>query len=113
MDDGPPGISPMQLLLISLAACTAMDTVSILEKMRSDLESMEVRIDSERAPEHPKVYTRITLHFAVSGEIPEKDLRKAMNLSKERYCSVGAMLEKTAAIEYTYQIGSDGSIRDL
>jgi putative redox protein len=103
-DEGPPGISPMQLLLVGLAGCTAMDITYLLKKMRNQLESMNVEIESERASDHPKVYTHIRLHFRVKGNINEQDLNKAIDLSKSKYCSAGAMFEKTANIAYTYEI---------
>ena len=108
-DDGPPGISPMQLILVGLAGCTSMDVAYLLKKMRNEIESMEVVVESERAPEHPKVYTHIRLHMKVQGNVKEQDLKKAMDLSKDRYCSAGAMLEKTAKIVYTYEIIDDRS----
>ncbi len=103
-DEGPPGISPMQLLLVALAGCTAMDVVALLRKMRNELESTEVEVEAAKAPEHPKVYTDIRLHFTVKGKVRKKDLERAMELSRTKYCSVGAMLEKTARITYTYEL---------
>ena len=100
VDKGGDGTapSPMETVLHALAACTAVDVVSILERMRCPAESLSVEIEAERAPEHPKVYTRIVLTWHVTGEVPRKNLERAIALSHETYCSVGAMLGKTAEI---------------
>jgi putative redox protein len=99
------GPAPMELLMVSLGGCTAMDVVSILKKMRADLESMTVRIDSERAPEHPKIFTKIDIHYDFVGkDIKEENVKKAIELSQEKYCSVTAMLKEKAEITYDWNI---------
>jgi putative redox protein len=108
-DEGAPGISPMQLVLVGLAGCTSMDVLYLLKKMRNEVESMEIEVESERAPEHPKVYTHIRLHLNVKGQVKEQDLKKAIDLSKDKYCPAGAMLAKTATIDYTYEILGNSS----
>ena len=90
---------PMELVLFGLGGCTAMDVVSLLKKMRVDYDDFRIDIDYERAEDHPKVYTRIEMTYHFYGkELPESKLEKAVSLSKDRYCSVSAMLSKSAEI---------------
>lgn len=101
-DEGP---RPMELLMVSLGSCTAMDVVSILKKMRADLESMTINIDSEQAPEHPKIFTKINIEYNFTGRnIKEENVKKAIELSCEKYCSVTAMLKEKAEITYKWNI---------
>ena len=96
--------SPMELVLIGLCACTASDVVSILRKKREPFTSLEVRAQAERTPNPPSVYTEIKLIYRVGGKVSRKAVEDAVRLSKEKYCSVSAMLEKTAkiAVEIEY-----------
>jgi putative redox protein len=102
--DKAAGNSPMELVLIGLCGCTGYDVVSILQKKREPFTSIEVRAQAERAAEPPSVYTEINLTYRVGGKVSHKAVEDAVRLSKEKYCSVSAMLEKTAkittAIEY-------------
>lgn len=90
--------SPMELVLIGLCGCTGYDVASILTKKREPFTSLEVRAEAERAPEPPTVYTEIKLIYTLGGEVSHKAVEDAVRLSKEKYCSVSAMLEKTAKI---------------
>ena len=92
--------SPVELVLIGLCACTASDVVGILRKKREPFTSLEVRATAERAETLPKVYTAIRLVYRVGGNVTHKAMEDAVRLSKEKYCSVSAMLEKTARIEF-------------
>ena len=92
--------SPVELVLIGLCACTASDVVSILRKKREPFTSLEVRATAERAESFPKVFTAIRLVYRVGGNVARKAIEDAVRLSKEKYCSVSAMLEKTARIEF-------------
>jgi putative redox protein len=92
------GNSPMELVLIGLCGCTGYDVVSILQKKREPLASLEVRAQAERAADSPMVYTRIELTYRIGGKVSRKAAEDAVRLSKEKYCSVSAMLEKTAKI---------------
>jgi putative redox protein len=96
--DSAVGNSPMELVLIGLCACTGYDVVSILQKKREPFTSLEVRAEAERAAEPPKVYTNIKLTYRVGGKVSHKSVEDAVRLSKEKYCSVSAMLEKAAQI---------------
>lgn len=95
-DKSGPG--PMELVLIGLCSCTASDVVSILRKKREPFTGVEVRAEAERAPEPPAVYTSIQLTYRVRGKVSRKAVEDAVRLSKEKYCSVSAMLQKTAKI---------------
>lgn len=90
--------TPMELVLIALCGCTASDVVGILRKKREPLTSLEVTAVGERADGYPAVYTEIKLKYRVGGKVAKKAVEDAINLSKEKYCSVSAMLEKTASI---------------
>ncbi len=95
------GLSPMELLLVSLAGCTAMDVISILEKKRQEVTNFEVRVEGERAAEHPKVFTHIVLEFIVTGKHVERAaVERSVELSATKYCSVSAMLGQVAKIEH-------------
>ena len=90
--------SPMELVLIGLCGCTATDVVSILHKKREPFTTVEVRAEAERATEPPTVYTEIKLTYRVGGNVSKKAVEDAVRLSKDKYCSVSAMLQKTAKI---------------
>ena len=92
--------SPVELVLIGLCTCTASDVVGILRKKREPFTSLEVRATGERAEDFPKVHTSIRLFYRVGGNVSHKAMEDAVRLSKEKYCSVSAMLEKTAKIEF-------------
>ena len=94
------GPGPMELVLIGLCACTATDVVSILRKKREPFVGVEVRAEAERAKTPPTVYETIKLIYRVSGKVQKKSVEDAVKLSKEKYCSVSAMLQKTAEITF-------------
>ena len=96
--DKTSGNSPMELVLIGLCGCTGYDVVSILQKKREPFTSLEVRAEAERAAGPPSVYTAIKLIYRVGGNVSRKAVEDAVRLSKEKYCSVSAMLAKTAKI---------------
>jgi len=90
--------SPMELVLIALCGCTASDVVGILRKKREAFTGLEVRAEGERASGYPAVYTAIKLTYRVRGKVTAKAMEDAVRLSKEKYCSVSAMLGKTVKI---------------
>lgn len=98
--------TPMELVLIALCGCTASDVVGILRKKREAFTGLEVRARAERADGHPAVYTSIHLTYTVRGVVSQKAMEDAVRLSKEKYCSVSAMLEKTAKVTYTIEHAS-------
>ena len=95
--------TPMELVLLALCGCTASDVVGILRKKREPFTALEVRAAGERADGYPAVYTAIHLTYVVRGQVAKKAMEDAVRLSKEKYCSVSAMLEKTAKITYTIE----------
>lgn len=109
--DGPPeyggknaGMRPMEGVLSSAAACAAFDVVRILKKSRQKLSALEVNVEAERAESLPAVFTRIRLHFLLRGEVREPAAKRAAQLSVEKYCSALAMLNKTAAVSYSWEL---------
>ena len=98
--------SPMELVLIALCGCTASDVVGILRKKREPFTRLEVTASGERATGYPAVYTEISVVYRIAGKVSRKAVEDAVRLSKEKYCSVSAMLEKTAKI--TSKIEIDG-----
>jgi putative redox protein len=99
--------SPMELILIALCGCTGYDVASILTKKREPFTSLEVRAEAERATEPPTVYTQIRLVYRVGGKVSKKAMEDAVRLSKGKYCSVSAMLEKIASIHVEIQYVED------
>ena len=98
------GSRPGELTLMALGSCTGIDVVSILTKMRVSFESFEVEVRGEAAPEHPKVWTEVWVKYKIKGDVPEDKLQKAIELSRDRYCSVGALFKKAATMHYDYEI---------
>jgi putative redox protein len=98
--------TPMELVLIALCGCTASDVVSILQKKREPFTTVEVSAEAEKAPEPPRVYTAIKLLYRVSGKVSRKSVEDAVRLSEDKYCSVGAMLNKTAKITHQIELDS-------
>ena len=99
------GPRPMETVLMGTGGCTAYDVVHILRRGRQPITDCVVEIDAERAPDDPKVFTRIHFHFVVSGRgLNPKHVERAINLSAEKYCSASIMLGKTAAITHDFEI---------
>jgi putative redox protein len=95
---------PMELLLHALGACTATDVVEILHKKRQKLATLEVEVSGERAAEPPAVWIKLEIVYRLHGQLDEKAVNDAIRLSEEKYCSVAAMLRKTAPISFRYEI---------
>jgi putative redox protein len=93
----------MELVLIGLCGCTGYDVASILAKKREPFTSIEVRAEGDRAADPPTVYTDIRLVYRVGGKVSHKAVEDAVRLSEEKYCSVAAMLNKTAKISYVIE----------
>jgi len=102
VSNNAPG--PMELVLLALGACTATDVVIILEKKRQKLESLEVICSGERAAEPPTVWIKLELLYRLRGKLDDAAVKRAILLSEEKYCSVSAMLRKTAALSWRYEI---------
>lgn len=110
--DGPPegggrdlGPRPMEMLLLGTGACSSYDVISILKKSRQNVTACSVVVNAERAESEPKVFTRIHIHFKVSGvDLKEKQVERAVSLSAEKYCSASIMLGATAEVTHDYEI---------
>lgn len=110
--DGPPegggenrGPRPMEMLLMGTGGCAAFDVVLILRKSRQNISNCEVEIEAERAQQEPKVFTRLHLHFILTGKnLNPLQVERAIRLSAEKYCSASIMLGKTALLTHDYEI---------
>ena len=110
--DGPPehggcnlGIRPMEMLLSGMGGCTAFDVVHMLNKARQPVVDCEVELEAERAEQDPRVFTRIHVHFIVTGHgLKEKPVHRAVQLSAKKYCSASLMLGKSAVITHDFEI---------
>ncbi|MBC7194216.1 MAG: OsmC family protein [Caldisericia bacterium] len=100
------GPRPMELFIVGLMGCTAMDVISILTKMRKKVDSFKIEVDADKANEHPKVWTNIKLKYILKGEnLDEKSVSTAIELSQTKYCSAAATLRRSGAnIEYSFEI---------
>lgn len=98
------GFRPMELLLVSLGGCTAMDVISILRKMRQDVTAYRIEVEGEQASEHPHVFTRMSLRHIITGTVDRPAVERAIQLSEEKYCSAYAMLRQAAPISTTFTI---------
>lgn len=106
--------TPMEMLLIAVAACTAVDVISILEKKRQRIESYKVEIEGDRAEDHPRKFLRFRVNHIVRGRsVSEKALADAIKLSDEKYCSVAATVRPTAEISTTFEIVEAGEVEQL
>lgn len=105
-DAGPMGGSPMEFLLAAVAGCTAMDVVSMLQKMRQPMEGFAVEIQGARADEHPKVYTDVNVVYVIRGqEVDPQAVERAIELSQEKYCGASIMFKQAGvALQTSYRI---------
>lgn len=110
--DGPPegggrnlGMRPMEMLLLGMGGCTAYDVIHILNKAREPLVDCVVELTAERATQEPKVFTTIHAHYVITGDgLKESAVKRAVELSAEKYCSASIMLGKTAIITHDFEI---------
>lgn len=98
------GAGPMELLLMALGACTATDVIIILEKQRQKIDSLEVICSGERAADPPRVWTALEVLYRVRGRVDESALKRAIQLSEDKYCSVSVTLQKMAKLSWRYEI---------
>ena len=110
--DGDPSVGghntgprPMELLLLGAGGCSGMDVISILKKKKQEVTGLEIRVKGKKAEDYPKKFTHITLEFIVKGrDISEEAVKRAIELSMNKYCSVKATLEGVAKIDFSYKI---------
>ncbi|MCL5024751.1 MAG: OsmC family protein [Nitrospirae bacterium] len=99
------GLRPTELLLVGLGGCSGMDVISILKKKRQDVRKLEITVKGQRAEDHPKKFTDITIEFIVTGRaLSEEAVKRAVDLSMDKYCSVKATIEGVAKISFAYRI---------
>jgi len=95
----------MKLLLLSLGSCTLMDVISLLDKMKVDYNDIKVKVTGERRDKHPKTFKNIEIKYTIYGKNPdESKIKKAIGLSTEKYCSIHAMLAKSASISDSFEV---------
>jgi putative redox protein len=113
LDDtvGGTGAKPIELVAVGLAGCTAFDVITILrQKYHQKITGYQVKVEAEQAERPPQVFTTVRIHHIVTGiEIDESALKEAIRLSEEKYCSVGAMVQKTASFHTTYEIVNEAT----
>jgi putative redox protein len=103
------GFRPLELMAVSLAGCTAMDVISILQKKRQEVTGFEVNVNTDRAEEHPKVFTAATIEYHVTGHsVDEKAVARAIELSATRYCPAQAMFARVFPMELKYSVYEEG-----
>lgn len=102
---GNKGMRPMQLLLVAAGSCSSMDIISILRKQKQDLKDFEVEITADREKDKmPSLFENIHIHFTLTGDLVDEKVKRAVNLSADKYCSVIRILEKTATVTTSYKI---------
>lgn len=99
--------SPVEVMLCSLGGCTGMDVISILRKMKTEPDDLSVEIKDTRAPDYPKVFTDIHITYRVRGNVPEANLKKAIELSLTKYCPIANSLSGVANVTSEYVIERD------
>ncbi|MBI2382319.1 MAG: OsmC family protein [Gammaproteobacteria bacterium] len=98
-------IRPMEMVLLGMGGCTSIDVVSILKKSRQDVADCEVLLEAERATTTPAVFTKINVHFIVTGRgLTDEQVKRAVDLSADKYCSVSIMLGKAVEITHSYEV---------
>jgi putative redox protein len=108
--DGLSGPKPIELVAAGLAGCTAFDVIAILRKKRQRVTGYEVRVQADQAAEPPAVFTKVRLHHVVTGfAVDAKAVEDAIHLSEEKYCSVGAMVRRTAEFTTTFEVVQEGA----
>ena len=103
-DNGEAALTPMQTLLLSLAACTAMDVWNIMVKKREKINRLEIEIEGERENKYPKIFKKIELKYIFKGEVNEKACEQAIELSMKKYCSISNMIKEVAEIKTSFEV---------
>ncbi|MGB8885111.1 MAG: OsmC family protein [Candidatus Korobacteraceae bacterium] len=102
---GNTGAKPIELVAVALAGCTAFDVINILRKKRQQITGYEVSVEADQAPDPPQVFTHVRIHHIVTGiDVSEQAVEEAIRLSEEKYCSVGAMVKRSAELHTTFAI---------
>ena len=102
---GNTGAKPIELVAIALGGCTAFDVINVLRKKRQQVTAYEVKVEAEQAPDPPQVFTTVHIHHVVTGiGVSPQAVEDAIRLSEEKYCSVGAMVQKSAELHTTFAV---------
>jgi len=102
---GNTGAKPIELVAVALAGCTAFDVIGILRKKRQQVTGYEVKVEADQTPDPPQVFTQVRIHHIVSGvDVSAQAVDDAIRLSEEKYCSVGAMVKRSAELHTTFEI---------
>jgi putative redox protein len=104
--DGRAGPSPVEALAVALAGCMAIDVVDIVRKGRHDLRGLTASLTAERAPDPPRRFVNVTLHFVITGDVPATAIDRAVQLSRDKYCSVWHTLRQDLPLTTTYEVRS-------
>ncbi|MFO8232783.1 MAG: OsmC family protein [Longimonas sp.] len=97
------GVSPMEMTAMAVGGCSSIDILMILEKQKQQVDAFSVQVDGERADDHPRVFTKLHVHYTITGDVAPQKVRRAINLSLDTYCSVSNMID-TATITYTFTL---------
>lgn len=98
------GVSPMEMAAMAVGGCSSIDILMILEKQRQEVDDFSVQVDAERADDHPRVFTKMHVHYTLTGDADPEKVRRAINLSLDTYCSVSNMIDHTATLTYTFTL---------
>lgn len=101
------GLSPMEMTALSVVGCSSIDILTILEKQRQEIDDFSAEIDAERADEPPRVFTDLHMHYLLSGDLDPDKVRRAIELSLDKYCSVSNMVDQTATITYAFTVNGE------
>jgi len=105
--DDQEGISPMEMTALSVVGCSSIDILIILEKQKQEIDDFHAEVDAERADEPPRVFTDLHLHYAFDGDVDPSPVRRAIDLSLDKYCSVSNMIDQTATITYSFSVNGE------
>ncbi len=101
------GISPMEMTALSVVGCSSIDILMILDKQKQEIDDFHAEIDGERAEEPPRVFTDLDLRYAFEGDVSPDKVRRAIDLSLDKYCSVSNMVDQTATITYSFSVNGE------
>ena len=105
--DEQEGLSPMEMAAMSVVGCSSIDILMILEKQKQEIDEFSAEIDGERAEESPRVFTDLHMHYEFEGDVEPSKVRRAINLSLDKYCSVSNMIKHTADITYSFSVNGE------
>lgn len=105
--DQQEGLSPMEMTALSVVGCSSIDILTILDKQKQEVDAFSANIDAERAEGAPRVFTTLHMHYELTGDVAPDKVRRAIELSLDKYCSVSNMVDQTATITYAFTVNGD------